>query len=207
MSIKIESFLYAPINSNDETITTAIVNQIKSSTLMLREKRIFLNSYLVSYLSKNIEYESEVVETVNKPFLPENKFFVEKSSPMFYEIELPIINVNPERKLNIISQIQIICKKDLLILQNYFQNYPNIEKKYKIFPILPHTKYILLYQDLIHNNLKSLALKSNSVEINYLIVNLQNFRIFKFDKLSYITKEMIIAIILFSLIIIFLFRR
>ena len=55
--------------------------------------------------------------------------------------------------------------------------------------------------------MKSLELKSNSVEINYLIVNLQNFRIFKFDKLSYITKEIIFAIILFTLIIIFLFRR
>lgn len=166
---------------------------------------IILPVYFSIYIMKQMHLSGYISFTNH--CLPENKFFVEKSSPMFYEIELPIINVNPERKLNIISQIQIICKKDLLILQNYFQNYPNIEKKYKIFPILPHTKYILLYQDLIQNKMKSLELKSNSVEINYLIVNLQNFRIFKFDKLSYITKEMIIAIILFSLIIIFLFRR
>lgn len=139
--------------------------------------------------------------------LPENKFFVDKTLPISYEMETPIVNLSPERQFNIISEIKIVCKKDLLLLQKYFQNYPDIEKKYKVFPILPHTKYILLYQDMIQNKTKSLELKSNSVEINYLIVNLQNFRIFKFDKLSYFNKEIIFAMILFTLIIIFLFRR
>jgi len=194
------SFLNNIIHFFDNTLILSDLPIIENIT-----DDIILPVYFSIYIMKQMHLSGFI--SFKNHCLPQNKLFVDKTLPIFYEMETPKINVGPERQFNIISEIQILCKKDLLLLQKYFETYPEIEKKYKVFPILPHTKYILLYQDLIKNKMKSLQLKSNSIEINYLIVNLQNFRIFKFDKLSYITKEIIFSLILITLVIILLIRK
>lgn len=110
---------------------------------------------------------------------------------------------NIENIFNLKENIKILCKNDFQLLSDFFLLYPSLKKNYKIYLLKPKTKYYIIYQNLLTNKLHSFKLSSMNSSESYLVINIQNFRIFYFDKRINYVIEIVSSIILLILLILY----